>query len=364
MKTSIMLDKINGPTTKAQPTQGSQPHTQSGAAQIFPAESAFDIAQNELSLNPGEFAAAPASLNGVDSESYIETLEDIGFALGARARDGRAMRDGKTDRSRAKAMLGKIGEIAVEQGDQLLARVPAIEQSPAPYDEMRRAGFDAGEMALLLGVCLRRGALTETAGRRFDDALSAVMEGDEWVLLLFNRLEFGAAGRNALAELRQLYRRASTQRPRLAQWFLELRGLPERKRRLKTLIRALAFELSAEGLATGPQLAAVIGDLKRILQFLSMEDHCDRLARSSSIAGLDGDTVMALLIEAIQESWLHANWIADRASLITSDEERKCAFVMRLNEVVKLLPSECFLDEDQKDAVLAAFSACLGMLAE
>jgi type III secretion system YopN/LcrE/InvE/MxiC family regulator len=359
-----MLDKINGPTTKAQPAQGSQSHTQSGAAQVFPAESAFDIAQNALSSNHDEFAAAAASLNGVDSESYIETLEDIGFALGARARDGRATRDGKTDRSRAKAMLGRVAEIASEQGDQLLARIPAIEQSPAPYDEMRQAGFDAGEMALLLGVCLRRGALTETAGRRFDDALSTVMESEEWVLLLFNRLEFGAAGRNGLAELRRLYRRASAQRPRLAQWFLELRSLPERKRRLRTLIRALAFELSAECLATGPQLAGVIGDLKRILQFLSMEDHCERLARSSSISGLDGDAVMAMLIEAIQESWLHANWIADRANLITADEARKFAFVMRLSEVVKLLPTECFLDEDQKDAVLAAFSACLDILTE
>ncbi|MEA3121611.1 MAG: hypothetical protein QOH33_1166, partial [Paraburkholderia sp.] len=164
--------------------------------------------------------------------------------------------------------------------------------------------------------------------------------------------------------LRELYRRASAQRPRLAQWFFELRGLHQRKRKLKTLIRALAFELSAKGFATGPQLAAVIGDLKRILQFLSMEDQCVRLARSSSIEGLDGDTVMALLIEAIQESWLHANWIAERTSLITTDQARQCAFVMRLNEVVKLLPSECFVDDDQKDAVLFAFSACLDMLAE
>jgi type III secretion system YopN/LcrE/InvE/MxiC family regulator len=317
-----------------------------------------------MTLNAGEFAAAAASLTGVESESYMETLEDIGFALGSRARDGRAMRDNKTDRSRAKTMLGKIVEIAAEQSDQLLERIPAIEQSPAPYDEMRRAGFDAGEMALLLGACLRRAGLTETTRQRLDDALSAVMESDEWVLLLFNRLEFGAAGRSALAELRELYRRASAQRPRLAQWFFELRGLPQRKRKLKTLIRALAFELSAKGFATGPQLAAVIGDLKRILQFLSMEDQCERLARSSSIEGLDGDTVMALLIEAIQESWVYANWIAERTSLITTDQARQCAFVMRLNEVVKLLPSECFVDDDQKDAVLFAFSACLDMLAE
>ncbi|MEA3120487.1 MAG: hypothetical protein QOH33_19, partial [Paraburkholderia sp.] len=145
MKTSIMLDKINGPAIKTEQAQGS--HTQSSVTQVFPAESALDIAHKAMSLNAGEFAAAAASRTGVEkSESYMETLEDVGFVLGSRARDGRAMRDSKTDRSRAKTMLGKIVEIAAEQSDQLLERIPAIDQSPAPYDEMRRAGFDAGEM--------------------------------------------------------------------------------------------------------------------------------------------------------------------------------------------------------------------------
>jgi type III secretion system YopN/LcrE/InvE/MxiC family regulator len=359
-----MMDKVNAPGAKPQMAQASQLVPQADVTQVFPADSAFDMAQGELSSNPGEFASFRASVSGIDKSSYIETVEDIGFAIGARARDSRALREGRVDKSRAKAMLGKLAEIATEQADELRARVPEIEASPAPYDEMRRANFDAGEMALVLAVCLRSGKLDEKARRRLEEALSTVMESEEWVLLLFNRLEFGAVGRAGLAELRELYRRASAQRLRLAQWFERLRGLADRKRKLKTLIRALAFELSAEGPATGAQLAEVIGDLKRILHFLGMEDHCDRLARSLRGAEIEGDTLLELLIDAVQEVWLDKDWIAARAGQLLRDEAQRYVLVQRLNDVVKLLSDDCFNDGEQRNAMLDAFSDCLDMLAE
>ncbi|MEX3956745.1 type III secretion system gatekeeper subunit SctW [Trinickia sp. EG282A] len=363
----MIVDKVNASGCKpqtAQALQPSQPAVPADASQAFPANSVFEIAQNELSSNPGEFASLQASLSGIDKASYTETVEDIGFAIGARARESRALKEGRADKTRAKAMLGKLAEVATEHADELRARVPEIEQSPAPYDEMRRAKFDAGEMALVLAACLGGGKLDEKARRRLEDALSTVMESEEWVLLLFNHLEFGAAGRAGLTELRELYRRASAQRPRLAQWFEQLRGLADRKRKLKTLIRALAFELSAEGPATGAQLAAVIGDLKRILQFLGMEDHCERLARSLHSADVDGDTVLGLLIDAVQEVWLDKSWIADRTGALINDETQQYVLVQRLNEVAKLLPDDCFNDGDQRDTMLEAFSGCLDMLAD
>ncbi len=359
-----MIDKVNASGAKPRIAPASQSGPLSGASQAFPANSAFELAQGELNSNPGEFASFTVSSSSIDKASYVETIEDIGFAIGARTRDSRALREGRVDKSRAKAMLGKLAEVATEHADELRARVPGIEQSPAPYDEMRRAKFDAGEMALVLAACLRGGKLDEKARRRLEDALSAVMESEEWVLLLFNRLEFGATGRSGLAELRHLYRRASMQRPRLAQWFQELRGLGNRKRKLKTLIRALAFELSAEGLAVGAQLAAVIGDLKRILHFFGMEDHCDRLAGTLDIAGMDGNALLGLLIDAVQESWLDKSWIEDRASKLVDDDAHQYPLVQGLKEIVKLLPDDCFNDEDQQETLLDAFSGCLDMLAE
>jgi type III secretion system YopN/LcrE/InvE/MxiC family regulator len=365
-----MLDKFNVSTAgvksaeASQAAQGAQLHTQMGAEQAFPAESVFDIVQSELGLERGDFPSVRASLAEIATESYAETLEELSFTIGARARDARSMRDGKPDRARAKTMLGKLAEVAEDQANALHARVPDIEASLTPYEAMRQAGFDAGEMALLLGASLARGKLSDAARRRFEEALSAVMESDDWVLLLFNRLEFGASGRTGLAELRQLYRRASSQHPRLAHWFEQLCGLPDRKRKLKTLIRALAFDLSAQVPASGAQLAAVIGDLKRILQFLSVEDHCDRLARSSGITDLLGDTLLGFLIDAVQQPWLGADWILDRSSRLALDGPQQHALMRRLNEIVKLLPTDCFHDEDQREAMLDAFCACLDRLAD
>ncbi len=361
----MMIEKVNAPGATPQTAQVSEPASQADASQSFPADSAFDMAQGELSSNTAEFASLQASLRGIDKISYIETVEDISFAIGTRTRDSRSLKEGRVDKSRAKAMLGKLAEVAAEHADELRARVPEIEDSPAPYDQMRRAKFDAGEMALVLAACLRGGELDEKARRRLEDALSTVMESDEWVLRLFNRLEFGAVGRAGLSELRELYRRASAQRPRLAQWFEQLRGLADRKRKLKTLIHALAFELSAEGPATGARLAEVIGDLKRILHFLGMEDHCDRLARSLRVgAEVEGDTLLGLLIDAVQEVWLDKDWIAERTGNLVTDEAQRYVLVQRLSDVVKLLPDDCFNDGDQKDAMLDAFSNCLDMLAE
>lgn len=329
------------------------------AAQIFPAESALEMARSEWGMTPLELEAIELNATGIDSESFLATMEDIGFAMGARTR---ALREGKIDRPRTKVMLGKLGDIAVEQAEALHARVSEIERSPAPYDEMRRAGFDAGEMALLLGARLKNGSLTDAARQRLEDALWTVLASEDWALLLFSRLEFGAATRGELAQLRRLYQRASDQRPRLAQWFAQLQGLRERKRKLKTLIRALAFELSAEGPATDTRLAAVIGDLKRIVQFLSIEDHCERLARAMPDAGLDSDAVLRVFIEAVDQSWIDGGWVEEQASVLAGQTVPPQRMVRHLAEVAKLLPGDCFQDDDQRDMMLGAFRECLDLL--
>ncbi|GLU33130.1 TyeA family type III secretion system gatekeeper subunit [Trinickia caryophylli] len=369
-----MIDKISPVAPKAAPAsvqtsaQAAQSAQAAGtvdadgdatAAQIFPAGSALEMARSEWGTNLLELEAIELSTSGIDSESFLATMEDIGFAMGARTR---ALREGKIDRARTKVMLGKLGDIAVEQAEALHARVPEIERSPAPYDEMRRAGFDAGEMALLLGARLKNGGLSDAARRRLDDALSTVLDSEDWVLLLFGRLEFGAATRGELAQLRRLYQRAADQRPRLAQWFAQLQALHERKRKLKTLIRALAFELSAEGPATDTRLAAVIGDLKRIVQFLSIEDHCERLARAMPDAALDGDAVLRIFIEAVDQSWIDGGWVEEQASVLAAQSVPVQLMVQRLADIARLLPGDCFQDEDQRDMMLGAFLECLDML--
>ena len=261
-------------------------------------------------------------------------------------------------------MLQKVGTLAADQADELHLRVPEIDDAADPYDEMRRRGFDIGEMALLLGARLARKDLPIEARQRLERALATVMANDDWALQLFNRLEFGATGRAAFAELRMLYQRAAVLQPQLGQWFAQLRGLKDRKRKLKTLIRALAFELSAEGPVTDLRLAGVITDLKRILHFLGMEEHCEQLARSLTQESVAGDDVLGVVIEIVQQPWLHAEAIAQHARALIRHEASRYPLAARLKELVKLLPGECFEDEMQRTGILEVFGEYLSQLAD
>jgi type III secretion system YopN/LcrE/InvE/MxiC family regulator len=359
---------ISSPTiNQAQAVNTVPVRPQTNAGQVIPAASAFEMAEAELSSMSDFPGLALNGALGVTAESLIGTIEDMGFALGARAGArslGAMTRDQSTERTRQRSMLQRVSGLATDQVDELLARVPEIDDSSDPYDEMRRRGFDIGEMALLLGARLANKALAPEARQRLERALATVMSDDKWVLQLFSRLEFGATGRRDFAELRALYQRAAALRPQLAQWFGQFRGLKDRKRKLKTLIRALAFELSAEGPATDLRLAGVIGDLKRILQFLGMEDHCEQLAQSLTHEQIEGDDVLGVVIEIVQQPWLHAEAIEQHARTLVQSAESRYPLASRLKEIFKLLPADCFEDEMQRGAILDAFGEYLEKLAD
>lgn len=363
-----MAERITSSTVsqaQAVNAASTRPPAATGTEQVIPAASAFEIAETELASMSDSPELALAGALGVTTESLTGTLEEMGFALGARARArGVLVREQPTERTRQRSMLQRVGALASEQVDELSLRVPEIDDSSNPFDDMRRRGFDIGEMALLLGARLARKDLTPDARQRLENALSTVMADDTWVLQLFNRLEFGAAGRDGFAELRMLYQRASAMRPHLAQWFAQLRGLKDRKRKLKTLIRALAFELSAEGPATDLRLAGVIADLKRILHFLGIEDHCEQLAGSLTRERMEGDDVLGVVIEIVQQPWLDTQAIAQQARSVIQHSESQYPFAARLKELIKLLPTDCFEDEMQRGAMLDVFGEYLEKLAD
>ncbi|AOJ07279.1 type III secretion system gatekeeper subunit SctW [Burkholderia mayonis] len=337
--------------------------------QIVPPQSAHELAQRELADAPIDFGGAPLDAAGVPGVSFAETLEDIGFAVGARFREPRrGAADGRAERPRARSMLQQlirqIGAVSAAELAELRQRIPGVDALDDPADAMRDAGFNAGEIALLLGSMLEEGKLSGMRRKRAEDALAAILDGDEWALQLFARLEFGHAGRTGFAELRRLYQRAADRQKRLTEWFDEFRRLRDRGRKLKTLIRALAFELSAQGPAMDAHLAAVITDLKRILQFLGVEDHCERAARMLDARDVDADALLQSLVACVEQSWISAGWLAARTDAVIRDDARRYRYAKTMLELVKLLPSDCFDDADQRDAILGAFAEHLEALVD
>jgi type III secretion system YopN/LcrE/InvE/MxiC family regulator len=354
-----MITKTDSASLKPTPVmQNSPPRPLPGATQVFPPQSALELARTEFDMQATGLDFIPVDVTG---DALSETLENMGFALGAyKHATGRGTGDGKSERPRTRAMLQQLVKhvtaTASAQMDDLHQHASALDEASDLLASMDESGLDAGEMALLLSSLLGRKNLGSAHRKRLEDALSAVMDDDEWTLKLFNRLEFGNAGKNGFVALKQLYQRATSRRTRLVQWFEEFRQLHDRKRKLKTLIRTLAFELSAEGPAMDVQLASVITDLKRIMMFMGMEDHCHRVARTLSIDGLDGDEVISTLLEVVQQSWMHVDWLEQQTSRRVSNPDLQYGYVRQMGELVKLMTDECFEDDEQRKMITDVFS--------
>lgn len=261
-------------------------------------------------------------------------------------------------------LIKQLTETAAAHLDDLHQHTSTLDEASNVLGSMAEKGLDAGEIALLLSAALARKHLTYAHRKRLEAALCAVMDDDEWALKLFNRLEFGAVGKNDFLALKHLYQRATSRHTRLVQWFEEFRQLHDRKRKLKTLIRTLAFELSVEGAATDIQLGAVITDLKRIMMFMGMEDHCHRAARTLGIDDLDGDGVLTALLEIVQQSWMQADWLAQQTSRRVPDTRLQYAYVQQMGELVKLMTDDCFEDDDQRKMISDAFAEYREQLSE
>ncbi|AVO60244.1 type III secretion system gatekeeper subunit SctW [Pseudomonas chlororaphis] len=354
-----MITKTDSASIKPTPLiQNPAPLPLPGATQVFPAQSALELARTEFDMQATGLDFIPTEVPG---DALSETLENMGFALGSyRQATGRGTSDGKSERPRTRAMLQQLVKhvtaTAPAQMEDLQKHTAAIDEASDLLACMGDKGLDAGEMALLLGTALGRKNLGGAQRKRLEEALSAVMEDDEWTLRLFNRLEFGSTGKNSFLALKQLYQRATSRRTRLVQWFEEFRQLHDRRRKLKTLIRTLAFELSAEGPAMDAQLGAVITDLKRIMLFFGMEDHCHRVARTLAIDGLDGDGVIGTLLEIVQQSWMHVDWLEQQTSRQVPDARGQYAYVRQMGELVKLMTDECFEDDEQRKMIAEVFS--------
>lgn len=343
---------------QAQQMQLQQAKNLQAANQISPAQSVLALAQSELATE------APLFDGGFpDADAVQEAQENIGFMVGGMlGRRGAAGQSGPSERPRARNMLQRlakqVSDVAPDQIEELRHRIPGVEKIEEVddlLDSMRRNGFDAGEMALLLASMLNEKGISDIRRKRLECGLDLTMEDEEWALLLFGRLELGSLTPSALAELRRLYQRAASERSGLVYWFNQFRKLNDRRRKLKTLIRALAFELSAESGTTDIRLAAVITDLKRILQFLTLEDHCQRLATRLAISDITGERVGETLLEIIQQSWVYVDWLDGLISGQLPDGQSRHTYARGLMELARLLPENCFEDQEQRETVLSAF---------
>jgi type III secretion system YopN/LcrE/InvE/MxiC family regulator len=341
----------------------------SAVQEVTPARSVYDLAHDEFPSISTTFIGAPLAVGSVSTGSVAETLENIGFAIGAKLHERRrASADGYTDRTIARSLLRRLisenNAVSAAELTSLQDRFPYDGKLDTTLDAMRESGMTAGERALLLCTMLHEGRLAGTERERGEEELNAILQQSEWALELFACLEFGRTRPGELAELRSLYQSASAKRKRLSEWFHEFRRLRDRSRKLKALIRALAFELSAQGPAMDVHLSAVVTDLKRILQFLGLEDHCERLARRLNMSDTDSDSLMETLLECVDQGWIGADWLTTRFHATARTESDRYRYAKGLMDLIKMMPNDCFDDASQRESLQNALAEYLEKIAD
>lgn len=330
-----------------------------GARQVFPARSPLD--QAHAALKPGSLP--PAAV--LQPASLAEVLDDTGFALQQQRTEARQA--GRMQRARVQPMLQQLVQQMKDRRDpqleQLLIRMAPFDSEEELADNLRKGGFNAGEIALLLAALAADEKHQDSIRRRrLDAALNRAMADGQWAVQLFCTLEFGLESASHLGALKTLYQRAAHPDIHLTQWFDHFRKLPNRRGTLRALIRALAFELSAQGALSDTHLASVMTDLKRILHFFSIEDHCARVAQQMNRDTLSGESIMLTLLDTIQQPWIYADWLDARTQRDLPDNQPRQGYARHLKELTKLLPQDCFANVEQRDSLVEAWNELLDRL--
>lgn len=322
-------------------------------------------------------ALAQVELQSISNEAIQETLEDMSLALAGRLRASRrgsdviASSEDDNPSTRRRELLAKlVRQVDATDStrlDLMLRRFPGLEQDADPFERLRRGGAQPGEIALMLaGLLARQGA--RGSGRRLNAALDAVVseEGDELGIQVFSVWEFDELNGNLNDAMKRLYRDTVDKLPGLGALFARLIGLPERRRRLKALIRAIAFELSAHDpdVCEEPaRMMAVLGDLRRLLLFFGLAEECGQMAQQ--FATVDDTQLLGELVAVVEQSWVDPDWLMLRMqNLGVTELPQQLVYTRQFGEMCRFLPLTCFSDDDQRDRLLEAFAQLGERLAE
>ncbi len=325
--------------------------------QIGAGDALHNVSENLPSNQPGATRLegsvpllAQAELQEFQNDALAETQEDLGFALGGRLRNTRSG-GAESDNVRGRVLMHKlVAELAsVEAVDleSLLSGPQGWLHSPQLLAALQAQTPDPGQAALQLAAWLAHGRPNAKLRSKLEEALASLAADDSLALSLFGALEFGAPSPALRQELTRLYHKASAPHQKLSQW-LEALGEPEgRKRKLRTMLRVLSYELSASGQPiVGSHLASVIGDLKQLLRLLGLDAYCHQATTALALPGLQGEALLGCLVRLVEQVWVNADSVAEALPPLPAAEHYRVA--QALSKLVQLLPEECFGDGEQK----------------
>lgn len=300
-----------------------------------------------------------------EEDALRETEENLAFALGGRQRETRrAPGKDETVRVRIQKLVTEVSAVEGAELDGILDTGPHDWlRSSQPLAALLAQTDDAGQAALTLAAWLARGKLEARLRSRLEEALAELGTDESLALSLFASLEFGNPAPALRNELTRLYHRANVQHQKLSQWLDALGEREGRAGKLRTMMRVLAYELSASGQPiVGSHLAAVIGDLRQLLRVLGLEAHCDQTAQALGVPAVHGEALLRCVVQLAEQVWSNADSVAE--ALPPLEEGQHYRVTHALGRLVQLLPEDCFDDADQKAQLESAIAELRDRTAE
>lgn len=296
---------------------------------------------------PSPMELALVELEDTSSGALMETLENMGMALSGRLKDYQQTDLNERLALRQRALLRMVQQMMKQEGG-----MPAqlMQQNTTQH---------LGQHLLGVAASLLTEKPNSKKYKELNDKLAELISHEGWEMSLFGMLEQGAVSKETLAQMACLCQQAMNEEAvSLSEWFQRIMDWPDRSQRVKVLLHIMAFELSACVAGMQKQrLAAVLGRLRRLSLFLGLEQEC---LRTESLCQVASGTLLPLLIEITNESWLFDEWLEPRLAQRVASQHLYNRLLQHLDALFSLMPDPCFNDEDQREQILTVLRGMKG----
>lgn len=309
-------------------------------------------AHGEITPAHSVMELASVALSEVRQTALEETMEGIGLSLGSRLKDQKSIEAEERSQHRQQFLVKLIAQIS-KTADTLLPRsIPLDLDISLLANKLRQGELSVGQQILLLATLLADSKTNPLRRRSLSQLLEPLLENDGWEVELFGLLELGTKESTELGAVKQLFAQSIYHSGMsVAEWFTQVSRWPQRQQRIRVLMRAMAFDLACQPPPKhGERLASTLYQLRRLLMFLGLEDHCSRMGNACGVAG---DVILSEVLAVVGQPWLFSNWLQPRIeALVGLDMGAHRSFIRRFYELFKLMPVDCFNDPEQQTQIL------------
>lgn len=308
---------------------------------------------NTAPANESTASLASAALAEVRAEAMEETMEGLSLGLSsmmkrlnlaAKAQD--PMMNGM------EKLLQQMDEMARQSINRISEQLSQMKDASQVFSALEKSGLDKGKIALVLTSLLGFKGLDPAMKKQLKKRLAELLAEEEIELEILAAAQGMNVDRAGLRAVRQLYQHAKRGEKGLAHWFELLEQHEDRRQYIRILIRSMAEPLD-EGQRRDDmtKVAATVEDLKRLLLFLTFEDHCISLAKAMV---LEPHSVMSATIELLEQSWIYPDALSQIINRLALVDERKVVFLRRWKDLMTVMAEACYRDPEQKEHVQEA----------